>query len=65
MSFGDDGIIPENHLYINLTLPYFRAPQIYLAFRPADGRTPVLTEEQARAAGIPEGREIDCSETFS
>ncbi len=64
MSFGDDGIIPENHLYINLTLPYFRAPQIYLAFpaRLMVGRQS-LTEEQARAAGIPEGGEIDCSET--
>ena len=64
MSFGDDGIIPENHLYINLTLPYFRAPQIYLAFpaRLMVGRQS-LTEEQARAADIPEGGEIDCSET--
>ena len=64
MSFGEDGIIPENHLYINLTLPYFRAPQIYLAFpaRLMEGRQ-ALTEKQAREAGIPEGREIDCSET--
>ena len=64
MTFGDGGIIPENHLYQNLTLPYFRAPQIYLAFPPRlmEGRQ-ALTERQAREAGIPEGREIDCSET--
>lgn len=64
ISFGDDGIIPENHLYINLTLPYFRAPQIYLAFpaRLMVGRQ-ALTEQQAREAGIPEGAETDCSET--
>ena len=64
MTFGDGGTIPENHLYINLTLPYFRAPQIYLAFpaRLMVGRQ-VLTDEQARAAGVPEGRWMDCSET--
>ena len=64
MTFGDDGIVPENHLYINLTEPYFRAPHIYLAFpaRLMEGRQ-ALTDDQARAAGMPEGRWEDCSET--
>ncbi|MDE2926914.1 MAG: hypothetical protein OXT71_11005 [Acidobacteriota bacterium] len=64
MSYGDGGTIPENHLYINLTLPYYRAPQIYLAFpaRLMVGRQ-VLTDEDAQAAGVPEGRWMDTSET--
>ena len=64
MTYGDGGTIPENHLYINLTLPYFRAPQIYLAFpaRLMVGRQ-ALTDEEARAAGVPEGRWMDSSET--
>ena len=64
MSFGDDGIIPENHLYTNLTLPYYRAPHIYLAFpaRLMVGRQ-VLSERQARENALPEGSWMDCSET--
>lgn len=64
MTYGDGGTIPENHLYINLTLPYYRAPQIYLAFpaRLMVGRQ-VLTGEEAGAAGVPEGRWRDSSET--
>ena len=64
MTFGDDGIVPENHLYINLTEPYFRAPHIYLAFpaRLMEGRQ-ALTDAQAREAGVREGRWEDCSET--
>ena len=68
MSFGDDGIIPENHLYINKTQPYYRAPHIYLAFpaRLMEGRqslTDQQAREAAREAGIPEERWKDCSET--
>jgi hypothetical protein len=68
MSFGDDGIIPENHLYINKTQPYYRAPHIYLAFpaRLMEGRqalTDGQVREAAREAGISEERWKDCSET--
>ncbi|PYV11930.1 MAG: hypothetical protein DMG07_18130 [Acidobacteria bacterium] len=30
--WGDFGTAPMEHLYTNATVPYFRAPQIYLAF---------------------------------
>ena len=63
MTFGDGGTVPENHLYINLTAPYYRAPHIYLAFpaRLMVGRQ-ALTDQQAREAGVVEGRWQDCSE---
>ena len=63
MTFGDDGIVPENHLYINLTIPYYRAPHIYLAFpaRLMEGRQD-LTDQQAIDAGVKEGKWKDCSE---
>ena len=63
MTFGDGGIVPENHLYINLTIPYYRAPHIYLAFpaRLMEGRQ-ALTDQQAIDAGVKEGKWQDCSE---
>ena len=64
MTFGETGEVPLEHIYLNNTMPYFRAPHIYvsLAARFMPGRQ-VLTDEQARVAGVPEGRWQDCSET--
>ena len=64
MEFEGSGIIPQEHLYINLTLPYFRAPHIAIAMpaRLLQGRQ-VLTDQQARQLGVPEGYWNDCSET--
>jgi len=65
MSFGD---APIEHLYINQTQPYFRAPQIYLAtaarFNP--GRR-ALTDEQVAALDLDHPRNYaglkgDCSD---
>jgi hypothetical protein len=64
MTFEGTGIIPAEHLYINLTLPYFRAPHVYVAMpaRLMEGRQ-VLTDAQARALGVQEGYWNDCAET--
>ena len=64
MTFGASGKVPPEHIYMNNTTPYFRGPHIYvsLAARFMPGRQ-VLTDEQAKAAGVPEGRWQDCSET--
>ena len=32
MTFGDTGVVPPGQLYTNQTEPYYRAPQIYVAF---------------------------------
>lgn len=50
MTFGDR---PLEHLYTNETLPYFRAPQLYVAIaaRFMPGRA-VVTEEEAKTLGI-------------
>jgi hypothetical protein len=65
MSFGDT---PPEHLYINQTQPYFRAPHIYLAtaarFNP--GRQ-ALTDEQVRSLDLENPRNYgglkgDCSD---
>jgi hypothetical protein len=70
MTFGD---APVEHLYTNQTLPYFRAPHLYIALaaRFMSGRQ-ALTEAQLAAAQLPrdpgypqdpEWLKRDCSET--
>lgn len=61
MSFGDT---PREHLYTSQTLPYFRAPHLYLALpmRFLPGRQ-VLTDEQSRALGVNPGYVSDGAET--
>lgn len=61
MTFGDT---PTEHLYTNQTLPYFRAPDIYLAFpaRFMPGRK-VLTPDEAKEIGVELDYSSDCSET--
>jgi hypothetical protein len=60
MSFGD---APPEHLYINQTSPYFRAPGIYvsIAARFWPGRR-ALTDEEVAQAGIEEGYYKDISD---
>jgi hypothetical protein len=60
MSFGD---APPEHLYINQTSPYYRAPHIYvsIAARFWPGRR-ALTEEEVARAGIMEGYYNDVSD---
>ena len=60
MSFGD---APPEHLYINQTSPYFRAPQIYvsIAARFWPGRR-ALTDEEIAQAGIMEDYYKDISD---
>jgi hypothetical protein len=60
MSFGD---VPPEHLYINQTSPYFRAPHIYvsIAARFWPGRR-ALTDEEIAQAGIVEGYYNDISD---
>jgi hypothetical protein len=60
MSFGD---VPPEHLYINQTSPYFRAPHIYIsiAARFWPGRR-ALTDEEVAQAGIEEGYYKDISD---
>lgn len=57
MSFGD---APPEHIYINQTQPYFRAPHLYVAtaarFNP--GRR-ALTDEQVRALDLGNARNYD------
>ena len=61
MSYGDT---PPEHLYTNQTVPYFRAPQIYVAFaaRFMPGRR-VVTAAQAEAIGGEAKYSGDCSDT--
>jgi hypothetical protein len=60
MSFGE---APPEHLYVNQTFPYFRAPHIYVAlaarFWP-DRRA--LSDDEIRTAGILEGYYKDISD---
>ncbi len=60
MSFGDT---PMEHLYINQTSPYFRAPHIYtaLAARFMPNRQ-VVTAEQAGELGVDHRYFKDCSD---
>jgi hypothetical protein len=60
MSFGD---APAEHLYVNQTSPYFRAPHIYvsIAARFWPGRRSI-TEEQAAAIGVDPGYYHDVSD---
>jgi len=60
MSFGD---APPEHLYVNQTGPYFRAPHIYIsiAARFWPGRRS-LTDEEITRAGILEGYYKDISD---
>lgn len=61
MTFGDT---PMEHLYTNQTLPYFRAPHIYLAIaaRFMPGRR-VVSEIDAEAIGGEAAYSGDCSDT--
>src|SRR5260370_23063006 len=60
MSFGE---VPPEHLYINQTNPYFRAPHIYvsIAARFWPGRR-AMTDEEIAQAGIVEGYYKDISD---
>ena len=62
MSFGDT---PYEHLYINQTHPYFRAPHIYVAIaaRFMPGRQ-VLTDEQAKKLNVNPKYFKDCSDAI-
>jgi hypothetical protein len=55
MEFGDT---PTEELYTNATLPYFRAPHLYVAFpkRYLLGKKTPLTPQQLEAFQIPEGQ---------
>ena len=57
MTFGDAGLLPPDHHYNNQTIPYFRAPHIYVALssRLSQQRA-ALTREQAVAAGLQPAR---------
>ncbi len=59
----DFGHTPREHIYINQTLPYFRAPHIYLglAARFMPGRK-VATAEEATAIGVNPKYANDCSD---
>ncbi len=59
----DFGHTPREHLYTNQTLPYFRAPHIYvsLAARFMPGRR-VATEDEATALGVDPRYSGDCSD---
>lgn len=61
MTFGDT---PMEHLYVNQTTPYFRAPHLYvsLAARFMQGRR-VVPLEQAEAIGAAPDATADCSDT--
>lgn len=64
MTYGDT---PPEQFYINNTIPYFRAPHIYIALaaRFMEGRS-AITDEQAKAIGLKSPRGIiynqDCSD---
>ncbi len=60
MSFGP---APPEHLYVNQTHPYFRAPHIYIALaaRFMPGRQ-VLDDEEARALKVDPGYFKDCAD---
>ncbi len=60
MTFGG---APPEHLYVNQTHPYPRAPHIYIALaaRFMPGRQ-VLSEDEARSAGVNPGYYKDCAD---
>ena len=60
MTYGDT---PPEHIYVNQTAPYFRAPHIYIALaaRFMPGRQ-VLSDEQAKDIGVNPGYFKDCSD---
>jgi len=60
----DNGGAPPEHIYTNQTLPYFRAPHIYLAIaaRFMPGRRAITPEEAARI-GIENDYAGDCSDS--
>ncbi len=59
----DNGGVPQEHIYTNQTVPYFRAPHIYLAIaaRFMPGRRAITTEEATRI-GIEKDYAGDCSD---
>ena len=73
MEYTTGGIVPPEHLYEHHTVPYFRAPHIYVAFPPRFMKDRgVLDPEVTRKAGIvpdstnpwgPNWRSQDCSDT--
>ena len=60
MTYGDT---QREHIYINQTTPYFRAPQIYIATaaRFMEGKR-VITPEEAAACSVVHGYDGDCSD---
>ncbi len=60
MTFGD---APADHLYVNQTHPYFRAPHHYIALaaRFLPGRQ-VMSDEEAKALGVNPGYYKDCAD---
>ena len=60
MTFGD---APPEHLYVNQTHPYFRAPHIYigLAARFMPGRQ-VMSTDEAKSLGVNPGYYKDCAD---
>ncbi len=61
MTYGDT---PREHIYINQTTPYFRAPQIYIAAaaRFMEGKR-VVTPEEAKACSVVPGEDSSCSDS--
>ncbi len=59
----DKGDAPWEHIYTNQTVPYFRAPHIYLslAARYMPNRT-VVTAEDGKRIGVPDEYVLDCSD---
>ncbi len=60
MTFGD---APPEHMYVNQTHAYYRAPHIYIALaaRFMPGRQ-VLSEDEARTLGVNAGYYKDCAD---
>ncbi|MBL8175228.1 MAG: hypothetical protein JNK48_11210 [Bryobacterales bacterium] len=60
MTFGG---APPEHMYVNQTHPYYRAPHIYIALaaRFMPGRQ-VMSDEEARALGVNAGYYKDCAD---
>jgi len=61
MTFGDT---PMEHLYVNQTSPYFRAPHVYISLgaRFMPGRR-VVSAEKAASIGATPDSSADCSDT--
>ncbi|MBS1829185.1 MAG: hypothetical protein JST93_28040 [Acidobacteria bacterium] len=60
MTFGD---APPEHMYVNQTHPYYRAPHIYIALaaRFMPGRQ-VMSDEEAKSLGVNPGYYKDCAD---